>query len=109
MAYVHPSERPGLQAERTDLSWARTSLSFAVNGLLLLIRYQLPGHVWLHFGAAGLAGLLLAFTLFMSRRRRRVLAQKPLPEPLADSNALMLLACGTSLLGVIFVTLLLLA
>lgn len=107
MSWVPPAERAGLQAERTDLSWARTSLSFAVNGSLLLVRDHMPGPAWLHFGAAGLAVLLLVFTLLMARRRRRVLKQRPLPQPLADPVPLLLLGVGTLLLGLITIALLL--
>lgn len=90
----------GLQAERTDLSWSRTSLSFAVNGSLLLMGHHMPGPDWLHIGLSGLALSLLLFTLFMARRRRRVLEQQPLPVPLADPIPLLLLAGGTLVLGV---------
>lgn len=109
MADVPVSERPGLQAERTDLSWSRTALSFAVNGSLMLVRHHMPGPVWLHVGGASLAVMLLIFTLVMSHQRRRVLGQRPLPVPLADPIALTLLACGTFLLGLITIVLLLVA
>ncbi|MDA3921842.1 MAG: DUF202 domain-containing protein [Salinisphaera sp.] len=106
MNWVAPAERAGLQAERTDLSWTRTSLSFAVNGSLLLVRHHVPGPAWLHFGAAGLAALLLVFTLLMARRRRRVLEQRPLPEALADPVPLLMLGGGTLLLGLTTIALL---
>lgn len=77
-----------------------------MNGSLLLLRYHMPGPAWLHYGAAGLAGLLLVFTFLMARRRRRVLEQRPLPEPLADPTALTLLTFGTLLLGLITLALL---
>lgn len=99
MIDVPISQRPGLQAERTDLSWSRTALAFAVNGSLLLIRQHMSGPAWLHIAGACLAVVLLIFTLVMSHQRRRVLEKRPLPMPLADPIALTLLACGTSLLG----------
>ncbi len=99
MTDVPIPESRGLQAERTDLSWSRTALAFAVNGSLLLLRQHMSGPTWLHIAGACLAVILLIFTLVMSHRRRRVLVKRPLPMPLADPIALTLLACGTSLLG----------
>lgn len=98
--------RAGLQAERTDLSWSRTSLSFAVNGTLLLVRHHLPGPMWLHGFAAGVAVLLLLFTLAMARRRCRVLEQRPLPVPLTDPFALLLVSVGTLAMGLLTLALL---
>lgn len=109
MADASVPSRAGLQAERTDLSWSRTSLSFAVNGSLMLVRHHMPGPLWLHLGGAGLAVLLLIFTLYMSHHRRRVLGQRPLPVPLADPIPLALLGCGTLLLGLMIILLLLIA
>lgn len=108
MNYVPPSERAGLQAERTDLSWARTSLSFLVNGGLLVMRQRVTGSSWLSALGAVLAVLLLVFTLYMSRRRRRVLERHPLPRQLADPWGLCLLAGGTGLLGLVVIVELLL-
>jgi|GEM_PF-1338194 len=91
----------GLQAERTDLSWSRTALAFAVNGALLLFRFDLAAPLWMHVSGAALAILLLLFTMAMSSRRRRVLRQRPLPVPLAGHQPILLLALGSGLLAVL--------
>jgi putative membrane protein len=61
---------PGLQAERTRLSWERAALAAVVNGALLLL-----GHTqeWLGLAPAmfGLA-LALALALVGTRRARRI-------------------------------------
>ncbi len=61
-------ELPGLQAERTLLSWDRTALGLLANGALLLLRDVQP------LGAARLvpagAALLLAVLCALAGRRR---------------------------------------
>lgn len=95
------AERPGLQAERTDLSWTRSGLAFLVNGGLLLVRHDLPESTVFDVVAVSMAFLLAVFTLAMARRRKSVLARRPLPDNLAAPVPLMLLASGTVLLGLI--------
>jgi hypothetical protein len=66
---------PGLQAERTQLSWERSSFGFlAVSALALL------GHGSVSIGklTVGAAGVLLAMlTVWLGRRRLRRLADAP--------------------------------
>jgi putative membrane protein len=60
---------PGLQAERTRLSWERAALAAVVNGALLLLRHA----QWVVLAPAmfGLA-LALALALVGTRRARRI-------------------------------------
>lgn len=93
-------DRPGLQAERTDLSWVRTSASMIINGGLLIWRQgsNTPSTLQLMGGAMAVALALLA--LIVARRRRRVLMQRPLPAALAAPAAIVALALGTALLAI---------
>ena len=93
--------RPGLQAERTDLAWARTALAFVVNGGLLLVHYSRMNATGLALIGGAVALALALFTLFMSRRRQHVLTRRPLPERLTDPLANWLLAGGAIALGII--------
>lgn len=106
MTGLSTSSRPGLQAERTQFAWNRTALAFAVNGILLLSRYQVAGPAYIHYWAAGLAGGLLIFTLIMAVRRRYVLRQKPLPQPVIDAWPLLLVALGAVCLASLLIILL---
>lgn len=103
MSTVGPGERAGLQAERTDLAWARTALSFLVNGGLLLMHHQTMGPNRAGMLATALAAALLVFAYYMSRRRRRVLEIRPLPDKLDDPFGPLLLAGGTAMLGLLVV------
>jgi uncharacterized membrane protein YidH (DUF202 family) len=96
----------GLQAERTSLSWTRTSLGFLANGAL----------VSLHFGGAtglfkwvvaGLAAALALSTYLIGRRRQRRLSRRPLPARISPRHEVYLL--GTSVLLLIVISTLSLA
>src|ERR1700756_3071491 len=53
---------PGLQPERTDLSWVRTTASALLNGGLLLLRHSLAGPSLLQLTGGCLALILALFT-----------------------------------------------
>jgi putative membrane protein len=76
-----PSEKPGLQAERTQLSWERTAFSFLGAGALALLGRDGPlsiGQSVLPVVGAALA-LLAAW---MGRRRARSIRTTPRIEVL---------------------------
>ena len=92
---------PGLQPERTALSWGRTATSALVNGGLLLLRHHLAGPSRLQLTGGCLALLLAFFTFGVSHYRRRALVSRPLPVPVAAPVPILLLAGGIVALGVV--------
>lgn len=63
--------KPGLQAERTSLSWERSAFGFLVGGALILLRPHGPlelGRITLASLAGALALLVLALGYLRSRR-----------------------------------------
>ena len=93
--------RPGLQPERTDLSWGRTTMSVLLNGGLLLLRHNLNGPSLLQLAGGCVALVLALFTFEVSRQRRTVLSRRPLPMSLANPLPILLLGGGTATLGVV--------
>jgi hypothetical protein len=80
-------EKPGLQAERTQLSWERTAISFLVAGALPLL-----GRGPLDDGRIALpvAGALLAvLVVWLGRRRAHRFTVAPKAE-------ILLLGCATA-------------
>lgn len=92
----------GGQAERTTLSWTRTSFAFLGNGALLMIR-NLHGSV----GPAGLipaalAGALALATFVIAVQRQHTLQQRPLPVRLTPRRQVYVI--GTAVLALTVVT-----
>ncbi|MFI1465429.1 DUF202 domain-containing protein [Nocardia carnea] len=80
MIAAPPAFDPGLQPERTALSWTRTSLAIAANGLLVVGRDLLTDPVRWHpvTAIAGGAALLAALGVYLvGKRRTRLLARRP--------------------------------
>lgn len=71
---------PGLQAQRTSLSWTRTSFAVLGNGALLMLHDI--GHHRAGFGlvAAGVAVVIALAVYLVGVRRQRTLARHPLPK-----------------------------
>ncbi len=91
---------PGLQAQRTALSWTRVTLAFLANGALLLGRQGLSVTGPVRLTAIAAAFLLAIFAAIIAYRRRRQLAWQPLPDALAAPASLLGLGIGTMGLGV---------
>jgi uncharacterized membrane protein YidH (DUF202 family) len=95
---------PGLQAERTTLSWTRTSLAFLANGALLLIPDIHNGGGIFGWVAAGLAAMLALSTYLIGVRRQRTLARRPLPARISPRREVY--ALGTSVVVLILISVL---
>ncbi|WP_176084616.1 DUF202 domain-containing protein [Martelella sp. HB161492] len=80
--------RPGLQPERTDLSWVRTALVVAINGGLLLLREGGKLDLLSILGSSFAMALAIMMVL-IGMRRTRLLARRPLPEHLAPRQEVL--------------------
>lgn len=89
------SGKPGLQAERTLLSWERSSLGLLVGGALVLIRHHGPpiaGRVVL----AAVAGLSALVVLGLGYRRSRRIRTTRVEVPTLE---VLVLGYGTAAFG----------
>jgi uncharacterized membrane protein YidH (DUF202 family) len=91
----------GLQAERTGLSWSRTSLGVGANAVLLAVReltHERPGPSLVLAGAAAVLAVVVAL---YGRRRSARINRAPLPVPLAADRAVPLLGGAVALLALV--------
>ena len=92
----------GLQAERTTLSWTRTSFAFLANGALLTVR-DLHGPIGLAgLIPAGLAVVVALCTYLIALQRQRTLGHRPLPTRISPRRQVYLV--GAAVLLLILVT-----
>ncbi|SEH55892.1 protein of unknown function [Mycolicibacterium rutilum] len=93
----------GLQAERTDLAWARTSLAALVAGGLLLARehgLDQPSRV-----NVGVAALVCTAAVFLiGVRRRRALAARPLAVRVTARRQVFCAGAAVLILGALVIT-----
>ncbi|GGK98895.1 DUF202 domain-containing protein [Mangrovihabitans endophyticus] len=93
-----PPRDPGAAAERTRLSWRRTSLSAAAVGLLLA-RPAFTPHARTSAVLAAAAAMIIWVTLVaLTYRRHRGLTTRP---PLADQRTIIAYAVVTVLLAIV--------
>ncbi|MHA7985977.1 DUF202 domain-containing protein [Rathayibacter sp. CAU 1779] len=101
-----PVRDPGLQGERTALSWSRTSLALAVNGLLALRNGWQDGAVPLTVTGVVLIVVAAAFVLYGNLRGRSLagngrhhdrMPQAAPTIPLALLALATLAACGVGI------------
>ncbi|MGK2882398.1 MAG: DUF202 domain-containing protein [Mycobacterium sp.] len=72
----------GLQAERTVMSWTRTSLAVLVNGFLLLFKSGFPTNTGpIRLGLVCFAAASALTIYLVGVRRQRTLKRRPLPRP----------------------------
>ncbi|HYO03823.1 MAG TPA: DUF202 domain-containing protein [Mycobacterium sp.] len=94
-----PQGVPGLQAERTQLSWERTAVGFMAVGAIVLFRHNGPlAEGRLIVAAASLLIAIAVFGIARSRGRRMMV------DP---QKAVLLVGLGTVTLAIIIVGMLL--
>ncbi|OAN41759.1 DUF202 domain-containing protein [Mycolicibacterium iranicum] len=93
--------KPGLQVERTQLSWERSAFGIVVGGALILLRPHGPLEVG-RVALASFAGLLALVVLWLAYRRSRRMreAQSRVPPPRVE---VLILGYGTALFALAIV------
>jgi uncharacterized membrane protein YidH (DUF202 family) len=94
------TEAPGLQAERTLLSWERTALGLLANGALLMLRGAgLTGPPILL--PAGVALVLSVIATVIGLHRHRVIGPGAAGAVAAPSIEVSVLGAGVTIVGVL--------
>lgn len=93
---------PGQAADRTTLSWTRTSFAFLANGALLMIK-DIHGPVGLtQVMPALLAAAVAMGTYLIALRRQRTLQRRPVPARITARRPVYFI--GAAVLVLIAVT-----
>ncbi|MCM3897660.1 DUF202 domain-containing protein [Gordonia sputi] len=100
-----PATRAGLQPQRTDLAWSRTSFAILVNGLLVAGREVLrPSSSPLIYALCAVAAVASVVVAIIGRRRRRVLGDNSAPLHRSDTAAVMTTAAAVLTTIVVLLT-----
>jgi len=92
------NELPGLQAERTELSWERSTVGLIASGAVLLFRQGEP--VTLGRATLAVVPLLLALQVLWFGRRRGRQIKEPRAGCVPDARAeVLLLGCSVAALA----------
>ena len=96
-----PGADPGLQPERTELSWRRTALSLAIGSLIAMrLLPEALGHgVWV---IPSVLGLLASAAIWAAGRRRYVRSSAAMAggrDELPDGRLLLLLVSVATAIG----------
>jgi uncharacterized membrane protein YidH (DUF202 family) len=92
---------PGLQAERTELAWSRTSLGVVANAALLAVREIAVGGPGAATAPIALAVVIAVATIVVGRVRTNALRRSPLPAHLAPTRAVPLIGWSVVALAVL--------